>query len=112
MVDDLRPEMGCYGHSIIKSPNIDRLAEEGVLFSRSYCNIPVSGASYVSILIGLRPTWKTFAQWNSRVDKDAHHALTLPQYFQEWGYNTVSNGKIYHHDNEMAKRYKLYISEK
>ena len=105
MVDDLRPEMGCYGHPLVKSPNIDRLADEGVRFSRSYCNIPVSGASRASVLTGLRPTWKTFAQWNSRVDKDAPNALTIPQYFQDLGYTTLSNGKIYHHDDEVAKKY-------
>lgn len=105
VVDDLRPEMGCYGHPIVQSPNIDRLADEGVLFSRSYCNIPVSGASRASMLTGLRPTRQTFSKWNSRVDEDAPNALTLQQYFKELGHTTISNGKIYHHEDEMAKKY-------
>ncbi len=43
--DDLRPELNCYGNSMIVSPNIDELANNSVVFNRAYCNIPVSGAS-------------------------------------------------------------------
>ena len=45
VVDDLRPELGCYGKNHIVSPNIDNLASNGVLFDRAYCNMPVCGAS-------------------------------------------------------------------
>ncbi|MEO0330161.1 MAG: sulfatase-like hydrolase/transferase [Bacteroidota bacterium] len=48
-VDDLRPEPGCYGNRLIHLPNIDRLASEGVVFRRSFCNIPVCGPSHASL---------------------------------------------------------------
>ena len=51
-VDDLRPELGCYGAQHIHSPNIDALASKATLFKNSYCNIPVCGASRASILTG------------------------------------------------------------
>jgi len=51
MADDMRPELGCYGVDVVKTPNMDRLAASGVLFQNAYCNIPVSGASRVYILI-------------------------------------------------------------
>ena len=54
-VDDLRPELGCYGQTQIHSPNIDKLASSGMIFTRAYCNIPVCGASRASIMSGVRP---------------------------------------------------------
>jgi len=64
-VDDLRPELGCYGNGVIKSPNTDRLAGEAVLFTRAYCNVPVSGASRASLLTGTRPTSYRFLNFES-----------------------------------------------
>ena len=103
--DDLRPELNCYGESQISSPNIDRFASESVLFERAYCNIPVSGASRASLLTGLRPTRSKFAAWNSRVDVDAPQATTIQKCFQNAGYTTISNGKIFHHNDEVSKSY-------
>jgi len=59
-VDDLRPQLGCYGHKQMISPNIDRLASDGVTFLRSYCQVPVCGASRASLLTGVRPTKDRF----------------------------------------------------
>ena len=55
VVDDLRPELKCYGADYIHSPNIDKLAEQGVLFERAYVQQPVCTASRASFLTGLRP---------------------------------------------------------
>ncbi len=99
-VDDLRPELGCYGKSAVISPNIDRLASQGTLFNRAYCQIPVCGASRASLLTGLRPNRSRFLGYDTWADKDAPEALTLPQHFKNNGYYTISNGKIFHHQDD------------
>lgn len=96
-VDDLRPELRCYGASNIHSPNIDRLASQGTLFERAYCNVPVCGASRASMLSGVRPRRDRFVQYYTWQDNDAPGITSLPGYFKEKGYYTVSNGKVYHH---------------
>lgn len=104
IVDDLRPELGAYGCSEVKSPNIDRLAAEGFLFNRAYCNVPVCGASRASLLTGLRPLWPgRFTSFRSRVDKDSPGTITFPELFRNKGYTTISNGKIFHHNNDQEK---------
>ncbi len=103
--DDLRTELECYNHSMVKTPNINRLAENGVVFNRSYCNIPVCGASRASILTGMRPTCNAFSFWNLRVDKEAPDAMTLNRTFKEAGYITISNGKVFHHQDEASSVY-------
>ena len=95
-VDDLRPELGCYGQSQIKSPNIDKLAESGLLFNRSYCNVPVCGASRASLLSGVRPNRNRFADAHISQDEELPGVLSLPMHFKNNGYYTVSLGKIYH----------------
>ena len=54
-VDDLRPELGVYGNKIIKSPNIDKIANDGSFFKRHYVQVPTCGASRYSLMTGLRP---------------------------------------------------------
>jgi iduronate 2-sulfatase len=95
-VDDLRPELGCYGNSIIKSPNIDRLASQSVMFRRAYCNVPVSGASRASLLTGTRPTSYRFLSFETWADKDYPEAFTLPAHFRKNGYYSVGLSKIFH----------------
>ena len=99
-VDDLRPELGCYGHPIIKSPNIDRLAASGVRFTQAYCNIPVCGATRASILSGLRPNASRFVNFDCYLDKDVPGVVSLPMHFRNNGYHTVSLGKIFHHQDD------------
>ncbi len=99
-VDDLRPELGCYGKELISSPNIDRLAAEGTRFDRSYCNIPVCGASRASLMTGLRPARNRFLSYLTRADEDAPGITTLPGHFRNNGYHTISNGKIFHHGDD------------
>jgi iduronate 2-sulfatase len=99
-VDDLRPELGCYGQSHIQSPHIDKLAESGLTFNRAYCNIPVCGASRASILSGIRPNRTRFLDYSCRQDEDVPGVVSLPMHFKNNGYKTVSLGKIYHHQND------------
>lgn len=101
-VDDLRPQLGCYGREMISSPNIDKLAAEGTRFDRSYCNIPVCGATRASLMTGLRPARNRFLSYYTRADKDAAGVLTLPKHFRNNGYHTISNGKIFHDDDDAA----------
>ena len=99
-VDDLRPELACYGRGHIKSPNIDRLAKQGVVFGRNYCNIPTCGASRASLLSGMRPKEGRFASYNVYLQKQIPDAITLPEHFRNNGYYTVSNGKVFHHQDD------------
>ena len=99
-VDDLRPELNVYGVSQIKSPNIDEMALESVMFNRAYCNVPVCGASRASLLSGARPTRHRFLDYNTKKNIDLPDAISLPLVFKQNGYTTISNGKVYHHASD------------
>ena len=99
-VDDLRPQLGCYGQKQIKSPNIDRLASEGLLFEGAYCQQAVCAPSRASILTGTRPDTTKIYDLNTPVRKVMPNVLTLPEHFKKNGYETVSIGKIYHHPQD------------
>lgn len=99
-VDDLRPELNFYGAHHIYSPNLDKLAEESLVFTRSYCNVPVCGASRASLLTGTRPTRYRFIDFDTRKDEEMPNNPSLPMTFKNNGYITISNGKVYHHRND------------
>lgn len=96
-IDDLRPELGCYGVPVVQSPNIDRLASKGMVFNRAYCQQAVCSPSRTSMLTGARPD--TTKVWNlsTHFRKALPDVVALPQLFKESGYFTESMGKIYHH---------------
>jgi iduronate 2-sulfatase len=102
-VDDLRPQLGCYGFDSMHTPNIDRLASSGTVFRRAYCMVPTCGASRASLMTGLRPTPKRFVNYMARADKDAPGVLTLNTHFKNNGYYTISNGKIFHYTADNAQ---------
>ena len=95
-VDDLRPELGCYGNNYVISPNIDRLAKDGIVFKRAYCQSAVCNPSRASLLTGMRPD--TIRVWDLKTDfrDNAPDLVTLPQFFKNNGYHSVGIGKIYH----------------
>ena len=99
-VDDLRPELGCYGNRIIKSPNIDRLAKEGVLFSRAYCQQAICNPSRASLMTGLRPDSCKVIENKTYFRDTVPNVITLPEYFRRYGYTTISIGKVYHPGKE------------
>lgn len=99
-VDDLRPELNTYGASHIKSPSIDKLASESLVFERAYCNIPVCGASRASLMSGIRPGRYRFLDFSTRLSEDYPGITSLPGHFKKHGYTTISNGKIYHHADD------------
>lgn len=95
-VDDLRVELNCYGQQHVISPNIDRLASEGMLFERAYCQQTVCNPSRASVLTGMRPD--TLRVWDLPTHFRVHHpdAVTLPQLLMRNGYFTRCIGKIFH----------------
>ncbi len=103
-IDDLRPQLACYGRSQMITPNMDGLAAHGVLFERAYCQVPVCGATRASLLTGVRPERDRFTNYSTWVEEDLPDALTLPQHFREHGYVTISRGKVFHHRTDCAER--------
>ena len=119
-IDDLRPELGCYGNSKIQSPHIDALANKGTVFSEAYCQVPVCGASRASLMTGLYPTKDRFVTYYAKAQTDAAGIPDIPAWFKKHGYKTISNGKIYHDRNDNSdswdkvfrdKDYKIYHLE-
>jgi arylsulfatase A-like enzyme len=96
-VDDLNDWIGCLGgHPQTKTPNLDRLAERGVLFTRAYCAAPACNPSRTALLTGLRPS-TTGVYHNSQPWRPVlRDAVTLPQHFKAHGYRVVGTGKIFH----------------
>ena len=96
VVDDLRPELGCYGNHIVKTPNIDRLARRGITFTRAYCQQAVCTPSRTSFLSGLRPdTTKVYDNRKDDFRKRLPDVITLPQFFRQQGYETRALGKVF-----------------
>jgi iduronate 2-sulfatase len=94
--DDLRPDLGCYGHPLVKSPNIDRLAQRGLVFDRAYCQQAVCSPSRSSLMTGLRPDTTKVWDLETHFRKALPDVVTLSQLFKNHGYFTQGLGKIYH----------------
>ena len=98
-VDDLRPELGCYGHNQVKSPNIDALAAKGTVFNRAYCQFALCNPSRSSLLTGQRPETIKVFDLETFLRQHSPDVVTLPQLFKNSGYETRSVGKIFHVTN-------------
>lgn len=95
-VDDLRPELGCYGDPIAVSPHIDALARDGMRFNRAYCQQAICGPSRASLMTGCRPETIGVIENTAYFRELNPDILTLPRHFAAHGYETVYCGKIYH----------------
>lgn len=102
-IDDLRPELGCYGSPQVKTPHIDRFASQAMQFDRAYCQVPICMGSRASLMTGILPTATRFVG-ACHAEKDVPGAATLPEVFRKAGYTTLSNGKIFHHADDTADR--------
>ncbi len=98
-IDDLNDWTGCLGgHPDVKTPNLDKLASRGVLFTNAHCSAPACNPSRASLMTGILPStsgvYHNRDPWRkSPVLKDA---VTIPQHFMAHGYSAVGGGKIYH----------------
>lgn len=98
-VDDLRTELNCYGATHIKSPNIDKLANQGIRFTNAHVQQAICMASRASIMSGIRPE-KLGIYTGESVADVMPNVLTLNKLFEQNGYNIASTGKIYHYSED------------
>lgn len=93
--DDMRPDLACYGGQVV-SPNLDRLASQGVLFERAYAQQAVCSPSRSSVMTGARPDTTKVWDLETHFRTAMPDVVTLGQHFKNNGYFTQSIGKIYH----------------
>lgn len=100
VVDDLNNTIGCYGHPMVNTPNIDKLASKGMLFRNAYCDFAVCNPSRSSFLTGLRP--ETLGILDNRLPLQAvlDDRITLPALFRQNGYHTINIGKVFNGSSE------------
>ena len=94
-IDDLKPILGCYGNTIIKTPNIDRLAKMGTVFMNNYCQQAVCGPTRASLMTGKRPDYTQVWDLKTKMRDINPDILSLPQYLITQGYSTQGIGKVY-----------------
>lgn len=114
-IDDLRPELGCYGNEYIQSPNIDKLATSGTIFTNHFVQVPTCGASRYSMLSGMLP--KTTGYLNNNACEKyiaGQPAKESPETFihhlKNNGYYTVGIGKISHSADGLVYGYNDPVS--
>lgn len=102
--DDLNCYLGAYGNKHVKTPNMDRLAERGTVFTNAQCQFPVCGPSRASFMSGLRPNTTRVLSNGPSLYKNMPDVVTIPRYFRENGYTTARIGKIFNSVDNSDKR--------
>ncbi|WP_159951688.1 sulfatase [Polaribacter septentrionalilitoris] len=110
-VDDLRAELGCYGSETAITPNIDKLAADGVQFNKAYVQQAICAPSRMSTLTGLRPETLGIYSIFTPLRKVHKEVVSMPQLFKQNGYKTVSIGKVYHHSIDDKKEWTNYFAK-
>lgn len=95
--DDLKVALGAYGHSLVRTPNVDRLARWGLRFDRAYCQFPLCNPSRASFLTGLRPGHTKVFDNSVHFRENVPQCVTLPEFFRKHHYFTARVGKIFHY---------------
>lgn len=95
-IDDLRPTIGAYDDSVAITPNLNRLASEGMTFRQMFCQSSVCAPSRASLMTGLRPDSTRVWHLGDKFREINPSTVTMPQYFSRFGYHTVNIGKIFH----------------
>lgn len=95
-VDDMRPDLGCYGNQYVRTPNLDKLASKGLVFQRAYCQQAVCSPSRTSLLTGRRPDTTKIYELQTHFRRTIPDVVTLPEHFKKNGYVTAGMGKIFH----------------
>jgi iduronate 2-sulfatase len=97
IADDLNVSLGCYGHPLAKTPNIDKLASQGVMFEHAYCQYPLCNPSRTSFLSGLRPDTTRIYENGIPIRKVFPDIVTLPELFKNHEYYSARVGKVFHY---------------
>lgn len=96
-IDDLRPEINCFGKTKLHTPNVDALSSCGLQFDRAYCQVPLCMPSRASLMSGVRPDRRQL----SHIPRICIHGEpSLPGYFKANGFATVCAGKVYHYNDD------------
>ncbi|MEO7309278.1 MAG: sulfatase [Chitinophagaceae bacterium] len=112
VVDDLRTDLGCYGNTQIKTPNLDKFASQSLRFRKAYCQQAVCGPSRASMLTGQFPESINIFDLQHPVRKYYPNLPTISSLFKDAGYKTISVGKVFHNPTDDKENWEYLDSQK